>query len=232
MLWYKGWLETRARILFALVFILFPVALRVATPRLAPPTLAAEQGSIAFFAFYWSVVPVILAGAGVKTQAGLRATRGFHGSMYFTLTLPVSRLRLLAVRAAVGLLETAAVLATVPFVVWILFPLIRARLSTPDLLEYWAVISVCGCAFYFLGVVFASVLDDWAQNMASMLSIVALQAIFANLPMPGPLNIFRAMGEASPIFTHALPWVQMGVSLSVAAVLFCIAGWVVQTRQY
>src|SRR5262249_50279998 len=109
MLWYKNWLETRGRILFLLAFILFPVALRMATSRPANPTALAEQRSMAFLAFYWAVPTIMLAGAGVKTQPGAAATRGLHGSMYFTLTLPVSRLRLLAVRAGLGWLETTAI---------------------------------------------------------------------------------------------------------------------------
>ena len=232
MLWYKGWLETRFRILFMLAYVLFPMALRITTPHNTSPTPLEEQHQIAFLAFYWSFGSILLAGAGIKTQGSLRTTKVFHGSMYFTLTMPVSRFRLLAARAGLGMLETIAVLAATPFAIWVMFPATRMHLSISDLLEYWGVISVCVSLFYFLGVVFASVFDDATQGWMSMLAVISLQGLFTNLPVPPSLNVFRAMGEASPLFTHTFPWASMAVSLGVAAVLLCIAAWVVQTREY
>ena len=44
----------------------------------------------------------LLAGAGIKTQAAFQTVKGLHGSTYFTLSLPVSRFRLLAIRAGIG----------------------------------------------------------------------------------------------------------------------------------
>lgn len=232
MLWYKGWLETRFRILIVLVFVLFPVALRATRPRNTSAAVADEERSFPYLGFFWSLAPVMLAGAGMKTQGSLRTTKGFHGSMYFTLTMPVSRFRLLAVRAGLGMLETVAVLAVTPCAIWVMFPATRMHFSVLDFLEYWVAISVCVSFVYSLGVVFASVFDDATQNFMTMLTVFSLQVLFTNVAMPSSLNIFRAMGEASPIFTHALPWAPMGVSLGLAAVLFCVAARIVQTREY
>jgi hypothetical protein len=46
----------------------------------------------------------------VTTQPSLVASKGIHGSTLFTLSLPVSRLRLMSVRAAIGWLEGAGVI--------------------------------------------------------------------------------------------------------------------------
>ncbi len=233
MLWYKGWLETRFRVLMVLAFFFFPVVLRYVTPRNANSTPSSEGQSIVFLAFFWAVTPVMLAGAGIKTQSGgPQATRGLHGSMYYTLTLPVSRFRLLAVRAGLGMLEVVAILALAPCAVWLMSPVLRAHLTRMDMFEYWLVISTCLSSFYFLGVLFATFLHDLAQNWTSFLAIFFLRWFFSYVPVPPSLNIFRAMGEASPLITHALPWATMAFSMGAAAMLFCAAAWVVQTREY
>ena len=62
--------------------------------------------------------------------------KGLHGSMYFTLSLPVSRFRLFATRAGLGMLEAAGVLAALlPAQYGLCFPLprmtSRARICLP-----------------------------------------------------------------------------------------------------
>src|ERR1043165_5803785 len=119
MLWYKAWLETRWRILMPMGMILMMLVLPnkqgIGPP---PPTAQRLQG----FSIFWMIIPVFLAGAGIRTESAFRATKGLHGSMYFTLSLPVSRLRLLAVRTGVGLLETAAVIVAICCIAGIALP--------------------------------------------------------------------------------------------------------------
>jgi len=158
--------------------------------------------------------------------------KGLHGSMYYTLALPVSRFRLLAVRAGVGMLETVAVLALAPSAVWLMSPVLRTQLTGLDMFEYWVAISACLSSIYFFGVLLSTFLEDWTQNFTSVLAIFFLQLFFTNVPVPPSLNIFRAMGIGSPLITHALPWATMGVSLGVAALLFLVALRVVQAREY
>src|SRR5208282_4405714 len=131
MLWHKGWLETRFMTLFMLAFSVFPVALFLAVPHpanSAPQVSVAQAESVfSFNALYYSIVPLFLAGSGIKTQS-VRMKKGLHGSMYFTLSLPVSRFRLFATRAGLGMLETVGVLAVAPCAVWIIFPALRMHL--------------------------------------------------------------------------------------------------------
>ena len=61
-----------------------------------------------------------------KTQPGLQATKGLHGSLQYTLTLPVSRLQLLTNRVALGLIQTASVHALVCVAIWFSHPALRA----------------------------------------------------------------------------------------------------------
>ena len=109
MLWHKGWLETRLRLLFMLAWeaIFLGAAYLRGVKDMASFTAVLIGG-----VFLGAFVPIFLAGAGINTQASFQPAKGLHGSMLFTLSMPVSRLRLLAIRAGIGWLEMAAAIAT------------------------------------------------------------------------------------------------------------------------
>jgi hypothetical protein len=173
-----------------------------------------------------------LAGSGIKTESDLQPKKGLHGSLYFTLSLPVSRFRLLATRAGLGMLEAAGVLAIAPCYIWTFFSVLRMHLTGSDLFAYWVTLSICASPFYSLGVLLSTFLDDIWQYLTSMIGVVFLWWLLSRPFLPASVNIFRAMGQSSPLSTHTFPWASMGVSLGVAAILFLAAWKVVQARDY
>src|SRR5215468_7435184 len=135
MLWHKSWLETRWRFLIGLAVLACSAAGVVfAYPRVAellPLVPAHDTGGelgrriresaelVRDYRGYvwsqwsgksliqaWTLFAVLLGTGGLVSQAA-------RGGALFTLSLPVSRRRLVAVRAAVGLTELV-VLAFVP----------------------------------------------------------------------------------------------------------------------
>ena len=236
MLLYKSWLETRSRLLLTLVSAVFPIPLFMLTAHTVAspphPTLAVLRGAMGFTGFFWTFIPaLLLAGSGIKTQT-FRAQRGLHGSMFYTLSLPVSRLRLFLTRAGLGFVELATVLIVAPFSVIVIFPPLRAYVTNLDLLKYWVTLSVCGVAFYSISVLLSTFLDDLTQNWSSMFGLVCLRAVFMGVHVPPSLNIFQAVGEGSPLFTHSLPWATMGVAVACAAIFGSAAFFVLNTREY
>jgi ABC-2 type transport system permease protein len=174
VLWYKSWLETRSLVLFMVVYALFPIALFTLSPRPADApqgSLAAAQRALEFLPVYNSMIPVLLAGSGIKPQAGPRAAKGLVGSPYFTLSLPVSRFRLVATRAGVGMLETVGILLIAPCAVWIILPPLRASVTGSDLLVFWVTLFACGSVIHSLGVLLSTFLDDPWRGFASMMLI-------------------------------------------------------------
>src|SRR5678809_1500901 len=107
MLWMKNWMETRWRVLsaiglFGIVSVLF--SLRVPEgPGNAP---VAPETRFAFFlttfALFFMMQAVFLCCAGVQRDVPLRASRGLHVWMRFTLSLRVGRLGLLAAGVRLG----------------------------------------------------------------------------------------------------------------------------------
>ena len=187
MLWYKCWLETRFFALFMVLYAIFPVALLTLTPRPANApqgSVAAVEGAVGFLALYYSMIPVLLAGSGIKTQAGPSSTKGLYGSMYFTLSLPVSRFRLVATRAGIGMLETVGILAIAPCAVWIMFPPLRPHITGLDLLLYWLTLFMCGSAICFLG---STALNHSGRPLARL-----RQHVWRRVSPVAPLDAFVA----------------------------------------
>ncbi len=232
MLWYKGWLETRFRVLFLLVIVLPTIGFVLR--HIDPPLSHADaEGLLNALTFLLLLIPLMLAGAGIKTERILFETaKGLHGSQYFTLSLPVSRARLLATRAGLGMLETVGVFAVASCVAWFIFPVPRAYLTVSGLFAHWVTVSICMSAFYFLTVLIAAFSVDQEEIGVSVILILILHLLSKTVSVPPSLNIFRAMGASSPLLTHTLPWGSMGVSLVASAILFLAAMRVVQTCEY
>lgn len=226
MLWYKAWLETRWRALMPLVMILFVIV----QIRLGPGKIHSrpDQAPGAIFLLF---APLMLAGSGIKTEPVFQPIKGLHGSMYFTLSLPVSRRRLLGVRTGVGMLETAAIIV-LGCVAGGMFPELRGDASLADGLKYAVTVLLCCTGFYGLSTLLATFLDQVWQVWGSFAAVFLTRWLFSTIALPQSLDVFRAMGDSSPLITHMLPWAAMGVSLGAGALFFLAALRVVQTREY
>jgi hypothetical protein len=230
MLWVKGWLETRWR---------FVLMLGIALVTL----LMGEQGdgiqtvehtrTLANLQWVVSILAAIqLAGAGIRTQSPFRAKAGLHGSTQYTLSLPVSRSRLLAVRALVGFMETAGVVAFMFVCAWTLFPLVRGNSTPADLVKLLLASVTCVLCFYFVSLTIATVWDEMWQIYGSYFLVGICWTASANIPIPPSANVFSLSTAASPLATHVLRWPAMVVSLVISALLFLIALAAVNSYEY
>jgi hypothetical protein len=229
MLWRKGWLETRYRLMFALAFV---AIFRILQHQLGATPHGLEQ--LILFSNPAIVVLTysLLAGAGVATQPSFVASKGLHGSSLFTLSLPVSRLKLLAVRAAIGWLEGAGVMAVLCGVMWFLSPAARATVNPAIMLLYAATLIACGSVVYAISVLFGTFLDDQWRTWATMLTSAALFWLSLHAALPASLDIFRGMGKSSPILMHVMPWNAILFSILLTAALFFAALNVLRAREY
>ena len=166
----------------------------------------------------------------MNSQAPLGLSEGIAGSTQFTISLPVTRLRLLAIRTAVGLAETAAVTALTAFLIWALFPATREATTPADftrlVLTTILFLTAPCCAHAFF--------STWSEEPFSLAyaggSLILLLLLCHHLT-PG-VDIIRAFGEASPLKTHQLPWSQLTPTVVAAVILLLAAGLVVRRREY
>src|SRR5215468_8696321 len=153
MLWKKGWYETRIRLLFVLAVV---VVITIMTMSPSPPPPGAGLGPLIAVTTIPAIgAALLLAGAGVKTQlGGLQRSKGLHGSMYYTLSLPVKRTRLFNVRVSLGLAETAGILVLTWAALWLVNPAIRLGAIPSDMFKQGVVTFFCAMTVYSLGVFF------------------------------------------------------------------------------
>lgn len=234
MFWYKGWLETKFKLLLMLgcmVFylIVFYLMRTIAAPP--GPRPASAFGLTA--AVLTALLYTWLAGAGINTQPSFQAAKGLHGSTLFTLSLPVSRIHLLTVRASIGWLEMAGAILAWCYGCWLILPVVRGSVSAVDMLQYVAALIVCASSLYFLSVLLGTFLDDQWRMWVTLMASGALWMLCNFARLPASVNIVRAiMGESSPLVAHTLPWTAMSFSLALSAVFSLAAMKIVQLREY
>jgi hypothetical protein len=229
MLWKKGWYETRTRLLIvlALVVIIAVLAMSPGPPGAGSGPLVGATTIPAMFA------ALLLAGAGVKTQlGGLQRSKGLHGSMYYTLSLPVKRTRLFNVRVSLGLAETAGILVLTWSALWLVNPAIRLSATPFDMFKQGVVTFFCVTVVYSLGVFFAAFLDDVYQHWATIFTVVGTFVILNRVPLPASMQTFLVLSLASPLNTHTLPWTAMAVLLGLSGMLLLIALKIVRSLEY
>lgn len=229
MLWYKGWLETRFRLLGALAFVGLFLSLQHKLGTTPQGIFGLVQFSIPTLVV---MICALLAGAGVTTQPSFVASKGIHGSTLFTLSMPVSRLRLLTVRAGVGWLEGMGVIGTLCCAMWFMSPALRAMSSPEEMFQYTVTVIACASAIYCLSVLLATFLDDQWRTWGTMIASAALWWLSTRTPLPVFADIFRGMGKGSPLIAHTMPWNGIGFSVFSAGILFFAALRVVRVREY
>ena len=233
MLWYKGWLETRFRLLFLLGFASFLVVfLHTVGVKPPPPGSPPLSGLPIMLTSFTVVAFAMLAGAGINTQPAFQATKGLHGSTIFTLSLPVSRFKLLLVRASVGWIEMTALIGALCVGLWLLLPMVQATMKVGEIFEFAGTMVFCGSGFYFLSVLLGTLLDDQWRIWGSMIAFGALQLASSSLHLPASINIVGAMETAPPLVAHTMPWTTMAFSVGLAVILFCAALKIARTREY
>jgi hypothetical protein len=231
MLWMKNWLETRWRLLSVVAVFSFIIISGYLHPVPAEQRLG---GTLSIFSLFFVMQSITLAGSGIKTQAPFQVARGLHGSMHFTLSLPVSRLRLLATRTGMGILELFAAICLGACGLALVLPRQFPETGFPILetFEYAFTLFACLTACFCVSVVLATFLDDMWQMWGSLIVLAAIRGLSTVVKIPENFDPFRAIGSASPFITHTIPWGAVAVSLTFAAALWLTAARIVQRRDY
>jgi hypothetical protein len=239
MLWYKSWLETRWRFVIGLVILVCSAAAIVfAHPEVMKLMPLARETNVPgeigrrireaaellrdYRGYVWSewmrdqlvrlgTLFAVLLGAG-----GLLSQRS--GTL-FTLSMPVSRNRLLAVRSATGLAQWL-VLAFVPsLVIPLLSPSVGQTYRVADVLAHGACAFVVGSVFFSLSLLLSTVFDDvWRPLLIALAVAIGLGIAEQAFRGVADYGLFRAMGGESWFRSGELPWggLLAAAALSIA----------------
>jgi hypothetical protein len=239
MLWYKAWLESRSRffliagvILLTFWYMAPEVLGRLSGARGAARFPGMWQYSLNSLWILWLAIAVMLAGAGINTQTARGVTHGPHGSMFFTLSLPVRRRRLMGIRVMVGALETVLLLLSTCLLIWLVSPLLRSRIGLGSVLLYAFVSLVGSSVAYSFSALLATFLDEMWQFNGCFLAIGAIISLRVSVSQFMSYDIFRALGDLSYLTTGMLPWRGILTCLALSSALLFAAAQIVERKQY
>jgi hypothetical protein len=234
MLWLKAWWETRWKMVWlALMSVLglgTPLEVFSSASIRYPQALVSILLSISVVLCFLSAIT--LAGSGIETVSARpgAAERGAAGSTLFTLSLPVTRTRLFAVRTVIGVLETLALLILFNFVIWLALARLDAKVDVG--LGYCAAILSSSVAVYALSACLATFCDEGWRFRVSAITMALLFMLSTAGKLPRPINIFRAVGVTAPLIGQQIPWPAIAVSGSLALLFFGAAVLIIQKRDY
>ncbi len=242
MLWRKAWLECRSRVMLCLLLsasISFSVLVQL--PDSAKRELLGEGGDagakafkLVFTGLGMVVGPLgalILAGSGINTQTSWGATQGFHPSMYFLLSLPVTRERLLRVRALAGLGLTALWLSVSVGVLALAAWMLKLPLDPGQALATLPNLLVGTTLFYFLAVFCSAFLDEMWAGFVSLL-ITGLLSGYGLAGGPTWFNTMGFMMQQSLVALEPMAWLRGLIYLAVCGALYGAAWYVVEHKEY
>ena len=230
MLWQKGWFETRLRLLLLLGLTAFMLYQFHSAPHSSGHPLESlvqllvPTCTVAFCA--------MLGGAGITTQPPFQAVKGTHGSILFTLSLPVTRLRLLATRASIGWFELAGLIGVLCSGVWFTSPQVRASATAGQMAEYAFTLLACASVFYCISVLLATFLEDQWRIWGTILTSFGVLWVCRHLPIPARFDIVQAMSLRSPLIVHTIPWAAIAFAIALSASFLVAALKIAQAREY
>lgn len=239
MLFQHAFLETRWRFLIGLVVLpvsaafvalSYPQVMALSQSVTASPDTSlgreiAESMQLArtYDGYVWSqwfrqegaqlagLFAAIIGTGGLLSQAA--------AARLFTLSLPVSRERLLAARAAAGLSQMLALTVVPALVIVLVSPLVSRSFPLIDALVY-GIGAFAGCAVMFgLAFFFSSIFGNvWTPVVLTMCSGAALAA-FEQITGADRFSLLRMIHGESYFHGLGFPWAMLLVSVLVSAAL-------------
>jgi ABC-2 type transport system permease protein len=238
MLWYKAWMESRARFLMSLCLIVFFCVLFVHS---AERNIGRSQITEHYKLF--STTAVLVAGLWVLVaillgMGGLIRERAV-GASSFTLALPVSRVRITGVRIAVGLIEVV-VLGIVP---WFTIFLISSLNHTPIRLSqaglYTLLLLGGGLIYFAVAFLVSSLVESGSAGAAAAYVImISVQIVFwsvDSLRSVAPWMLMdgeRLLDRHTWLLAKPIPWLQLLVPLVIASLSLLAAVHAIQRRDF
>ena len=255
MLWYKSWLDTRWRFLIGLALLMCSAAGTVLEyPRVAAllPLVhpAPGSGTVArqiqevvelsrdYRGYVWAqafrqnlpqmatLFAVLLGIESLWAHSSRSATR-------FMLSLPVSRRRLLGVRAATGLGELFAITILPPLVVPLISPAIGSAYGVGAALAHGLCLFAACAVFFALALLLSTRFADvWRPLLIACAIAVALSLAGFAAGDLSHYSIFYLMTGESYFRTGNMPWLGLLTSAAASAALMYAAGVSISRRDF
>lgn len=245
MYWYKCWCEVRARVclsvfalgLGCLGIVLYQQGMRDHAD--VPLTYVAYIWKAVYNSFgrdLFVIMSIAMAGGGLLQEKT-------HGTLGFTLGLPISRGKAIFSRALVGYFGVVAMAFVPAFVVPLASPLVGQHYPPSQALEFALLWACSGSFIYALTSLLSYFMEG--EYSAMLVAIPTLMIYGAALQLPRlsrvpSLDIFHLMnGEDMPFFnemehliTGPLPWTALILTLFLSASFVYASGRRMRKRDF
>jgi ABC-type transport system involved in multi-copper enzyme maturation permease subunit len=252
MLWYKSWLETRWRFFIGLglftlsaggVVYVYPQVMKL-IPRLGDLDTSGALGerikdAVAlqrdYRGYIWSqwmrqnltqmatLFAVILGSVGPYSQR----------SELFTLSLPVSRRRLVSVRALAGLGELLVIIVVSFLVIPLFSPSVGQRYGVGAALVHALCAFVASAAFFSLAALLSTSFSDiWRPLLIACAAAIVLWIAGQVIRELSPYSIFTLMNGEKYFRSGELPWVGLLAAASLSAAMLYAAVVNIERRDF
>ena len=246
MLWYRAWLETRWRFVFGLGLLMCSTAAIVLTYpegiKLLPAASRLEVGgalgrrvaeraalALDYRGYIWSqwlsqsmrqlwaLFAVLLGTGGLLAQAS-------GGGALFTLSLPVSRRRLLGVRAATALAELAILAILPPLVLPLLSPAVGETYSLADALVHGVCMLIAGSTLFSLTFLLSTVFNDvWRPPLIALCLAILMSLVRQLVGGPSSASLLGVMTAETYFRGGGLPWLGLLLCAATSSALLYAA---------
>ena len=244
MLWYKAWLESRTRFLLAVLTIAGFCACSVLLHRDGvrmfdrPPTYLEYIWELVYKGYLRELFLLLTLLLGV---GGLLRERDF-GTASFTLALPVTRLRLISVRAVLGLAEVVVLSLLPALVIPSLSRLTRQSYPWSEALQFAVLWAVVGGLIFMMGFLASSLFGgEYTAPVVAFLGWL-VYSVVADLPFfeRHSLDVNDIMsGKGMPYFQQngsllagPIPWNALGAILLLVFNLVALSGRITRQQDF
>jgi hypothetical protein len=253
MLWYKSWLDTRWRFGIGLVVIVCGAWLAVlGYPRVTRLVAAApaidtttevgrrlqeivelSRGFRGYVWTQWFRQTAVEIGTLLAVLLGSGSLLSHGGGELYTLSLPVSRRRLLAARATVGLAELFAITVVPSLLIAAAAPAVGEYYGAGAALVHAACLFIACAAFFSLALLLSTSYSDVWRPMLIALAAAFVVALAETGYRPfTPYSILRLMTGETYFRTGHVPWLGLGAAAALSAALISTAAINVERRDY
>ena len=242
MLWHKSWLETRSRFLIGLALLVCSAGAAVfAYPKIQQlltmvpvvdtggeigrrirdaAELARDYRGYIWSQWYhqtliqlWTIFAVLLGTGGLLSQMS-------GGGALFTLSLPVSRARLLTVRAGTGLAELLALSLVPSLLLPLLSPGVGESYRIEDALVHGMCLFVAGSVFFSLSFLLSTVFTDIWRPLLVALFVAAVLAIGEQfVDGLSRYGLIATMSGERYFRGSGVPWIALLASAALSAAM-------------
>ncbi len=238
MLWYKAWMETRSRFLISLIgMVVLCAGFIFHLDRDAISSVKVDYYYYVLFAGNSMLVVMWLLAVTLTMMGGLIREK-VSGAFAFTMALPVSRARLIAVRICMGLAQAFA-LAIIPWVTMLSVGSIAGKTHSISQAAYYLILLLGGgMPFFAMSVLVSSLITgEYTAPMVSLGVIVATAVGLSGRALrpysPWAFMTGREyLNEQTNLLAFPIPWLQVAIYLAFAGLLLAISVRVTQREEF